>query len=69
MIEVKKREGEQSSALMFRFTRKVKRSGVLKEVNSRRFKSRSVSRIKRRKSAIYKGARKRELARTKQLGA
>jgi ribosomal protein S21 len=69
MIEVKKREGEQSSALMFRFTRKVKRSGVLKEVNSRRFKSRPVSRIKRRKSAIYKGAKKKELARTKQLGA
>jgi ribosomal protein S21 len=54
---------------MFRFTRKVKRSGVLKEVNSRRFKSRPVSRIKRRKSAIYKGAKKKELARTKQLGA
>lgn len=68
MIEVKKREGEQPSALMFRFTRKVKRSGVLKEVNSRRFRDRAVSRVKRRLSAIYKSDKKQELLRAKQLG-
>ncbi len=68
MIEVKKREGEQASALMFRFTRKMKRSGVLKESNSRRFYTRTVSRVKRRLSAIYKASKKQELSRAKQLG-
>ena len=36
MIEVKKKEGESSSGLLFRFSKKVRQSGVLKEVRKRK---------------------------------
>jgi ribosomal protein S21 len=68
MIEVKKREGESPTALLFRFTRRVKRSGVLKEANKRRFTRRVVGRRARRLSAIYRSTKRQEVARQKKLG-
>lgn len=68
MIEVKKKEGESSSALMFRFTKKVKRSGVLKEANKRRFKTRVNNKRARRVSAVYRASKKAEHSRTKKAG-
>jgi ribosomal protein S21 len=68
MIEVKKREGENGNALLFRFTKRMKRSGVLKEAGKRRFYTRKVSKIKRRISAIHRTQKKAEYLRTKQLG-
>jgi len=67
-IEVKKREGESPSALLFRFSKRVKRSGVLKEARRRRFKTRSVNRNKRRISAIHKAQKRKDLDRAKKLG-
>ena len=68
MIEAKKKEGESVSALFFRFSRKVKRSGVLKEAKSRRFHDRPTSRIKRRVSALHRETKKREIERLKKAG-
>ncbi|HVO28619.1 MAG TPA: 30S ribosomal protein S21 [Candidatus Paceibacterota bacterium] len=67
-IEARKREGEPGNAILYNFTRKVKRSGILKEVRSRKFYARSVSRIKRRASAIHREAKKAEVDRMKKLG-
>lgn len=67
-IEARKREGEQGSALLYNFTRKVKRSGVLKEVRNRKFYKRTISRIKRRASAIHREEKKVEVDRMKKLG-
>lgn len=67
-MEVKKRENESSTALLFRFTRRVKRSGVLKEANKRRFTHRATPRRARRASAIYRATKQVEVARSKKLG-
>ncbi|MBI4094583.1 MAG: 30S ribosomal protein S21 [Candidatus Liptonbacteria bacterium] len=68
MIEVKKKEGESANALLFRFTKKVKRSGILREAKKRRFRRRSVSRQKKRVSAHHREKKKKEIARLRKLG-
>jgi ribosomal protein S21 len=67
-IEVRKREGEAGAALLYNFTRRVKRSGILKEVRNRKFHTRTISRIKRRASAIHREEKKAEVDRMKKLG-
>jgi ribosomal protein S21 len=67
-IEVRKREGEAGAALLYSFTRKVKRSGILKEVRKRKFRDRPVSRIKRRSSAIHREEKKSNVERQRKLG-
>jgi len=67
-MEVRKREGESASSLIYRFTKKTQQSGVLKEAKKRRFRARPVSRIKRRLSALHRVKKKAEFARAKKLG-
>lgn len=68
MIEVKKKEGESASALLFRFSKKVKQSGIMKELKKRRFYDRPQSRRGRRISAQHRAGRKTEVQRMKKLG-
>ena len=67
-IEVKKREGESSSAMIYRFTKKVQRSGVLRETKKRRFHKRAPSKLKRKISALHRETRRKENERARKLG-
>lgn len=67
-IEVKKREGESASSLFFRFSKKVRQSGVLAEARKRQFTTRKVNRGKRRASAVYRAKKQAEMVRLKKLG-
>lgn len=67
-IEVKKKEGESANALFFRFTRRVKRSGVLREKNKRRFAARATNKTTRRRSAVHRSRKMTEVMRAKKLG-
>ena len=67
-IEARKKEGESPNSLLYSFTRKVKRSGILKEVRHRKYHDRPVSRLKRRVSAIHREAKRVEIDRQKKLG-
>ncbi|HVM76599.1 MAG TPA: 30S ribosomal protein S21 [Candidatus Paceibacterota bacterium] len=67
-IEARKKDGESPNSLLYAFTRKVKRSGILKEVRHRKFRDRPVSRLKRRVSAIHREAKRVEIERQKKLG-
>jgi ribosomal protein S21 len=67
-IEVKKRPGESASSLLYNFTKKIKRSGILKEARKRRFYKRRVSRLKRRLSAIHRESKKKEIETARKLG-
>ncbi len=67
-IEVRKKSGESGSALLFNFTKRVKRSGVLKEARKRRFRNRPVSRLKRKRSAIHRDDKRKEIDRQRKLG-
>ena len=67
-IDARKREGESPNSLLFSFTKKVKRSGILKEVRKRKFHKRAISRINRRSSAIHRDAKKADVDRQRKLG-
>ncbi len=68
MSTIKRKEGETFGALLYRFTKKIQQSGVLKEAKKRRFHHRSTSRIKRKLSAIYRDDQKKDMDRKKKLG-
>jgi ribosomal protein S21 len=68
MIEVRKKDNESPSSLLYRFTKKVRQSGVLHETRKRRFKDRTQNRQKRRLAALHRETKKRETARKKKLG-
>lgn len=68
MIEAKKKEGESVGSFLFRFNKKVKHSGIMKEMRKRRFTSRAVNRNKRRSAALYRIGKKEELKRVRKYG-
>ena len=67
-IEVKKREGESIGSLLYRFTKKMQQSGVLREAKRRRFHNRPTSRIKRKSSALHRAGKQKEMERARKLG-
>ncbi|HXF44457.1 MAG TPA: 30S ribosomal protein S21 [Candidatus Paceibacterota bacterium] len=67
-VEVRRKEGETLNAFLFRFSKKVKHSGILKESKKRRFHDRNVNRNKRRLSAIYRVKQSEERRRQKKHG-
>lgn len=54
MIEVKKKEGESSEALLRRFSRKVQQSGLLLRAKKGQYYTRDKSRTLRRKDAVQR---------------
>lgn len=68
MIEVKRKENESPMGLVYRFSKKVRQSGVLAETRKRRFKGRAVNRRKRRLSAVFRTEKRADRERQKKLG-
>lgn len=68
MVEVKKRKSENTTSLLFRFGKKMKQSGLLKEVKKRRFKRRRVNRRKVKEAALYRLQRQKEIALARKYG-
>jgi len=68
VIEVRRKEGETLGALLYRFSKRVKHSGILKEAKNRRFHFRNVNRNKRRLSAIYRARKAEALRRERKYG-
>ena len=60
-MEIKRREGESVSAFLYRFSKSMKRSGILRESKKRRYHRRPVTKTKRRASALYREQKKKEL--------
>lgn len=67
-IEVRKRDGDSANAILFNFTKRMKRSGVLKEVRKRKYHKRAISRVKRRSSALHREAKQKDVERQRKLG-
>ena len=67
-MEIKKKEKESVATLLYRFNLKMKRSGILREVKKRRFYQRPINRRKKRISAIYREAKKKEMEKARKLG-
>lgn len=68
MIEVRKRENENVGGLIMRFTKKVRRSGVIMETRKRRFHDRPVTRRRRKSSAIFREGKRKDMTLAKKLG-
>ena len=68
MIEIKRKEGESPNAFLYRFTKKVQQSGVLKESKKKRFHTRPENKHARKQSAIYRSVKKVEITRLKKIG-
>lgn len=68
MIKVKKRNKETESALIYRFIKRVRQSGILLEVKARQFRVRPQNRTQRRKSALYRNAKWQKLEAQKKYG-
>lgn len=68
MLEARRRDGESAASLVSRFTKRVKQSGILKEVRSRRFKARPINRNKRRVYALKREEKKQEFEALRKLG-
>ncbi len=67
-VGVKKREGESGSTLLYRFSKKIKQSGVIKEFRKRKFRKRPGSKRERRLSALHREKKKTEFKRMRKLG-
>ena len=67
-VVVKKKEGESDNSLIFRFTKRVQQSGVLREARKRRFRDRTPNKTAIRKSAKYRAKRKKEIEKARKLG-
>ena len=67
-VIVKKRKGESVSSLIFRFNKKSRQSGLVKEVRSRRFTKKALSKTKRRQSALHREEKKQEYLHKRKMG-
>ncbi len=67
-MELKRRESESVSAFLYRFSKKMQQSGILKEAKKRRTKGRAINKNKRRIAAIYREDKKAEIETAKKMG-
>jgi ribosomal protein S21 len=68
MVTVKRKEGESTSALLRRFSKKVYQSGILKEAKKKQFKTRKPSLRAKKLSALYKLKKQEEIKKARKLG-
>ncbi|OGY67736.1 MAG: 30S ribosomal protein S21 [Candidatus Zambryskibacteria bacterium RIFCSPLOWO2_01_FULL_45_43] len=65
---VKRKENESIGSLLYRFSKKVQQSGVLREARRRRFHGRPQNRTKRKLAAMYRAEKRIEVMRDRKLG-
>lgn len=67
-LQVKRKEGESASAFLYRFTKKMQQSGILKEAKKRRNSKRPLNKTKRKAAAVYRDNKKQEVLKAKKMG-
>jgi len=67
-IRVKKRKGESSASLIYRFNKRVLRSGIVKETRKRQFRERNPNRNAQRASALYRKNKEKEIEQMRKRG-
>lgn len=68
MLEIRKKENESPASLLYRFSKRVKRSGLLKEMKRRKFHSRPLNKRKIRESALHREAKRKEIEQERKMG-
>lgn len=67
-VKVKKRKGENFNSLLYRFNRKIKRSGILREARKRLYFQKPDNKNKRKVSALYREEKNKEIEKLKRYG-
>ena len=67
-IDFQRKDGEQVNSLVHRFTKKVIRSGILREARKKRFHARNVNSNKRRASALHREGKRKEMENARRMG-
>lgn len=67
-VKVKKRKGENFNSMLYRFNRKIKRSGILREVKSRMYYQKPLNKNQQKKSALYREKKKKEVEKARKYG-
>ncbi len=67
-LEVKKQERESTQGLIRRFSKAIKKSGILKEARKRRFRQRPLSDKAKKEAALRREKIKKEYQRKEKLG-
>jgi 23S rRNA U2552 (ribose-2'-O)-methylase RlmE/FtsJ len=68
VIEAKKQERETSQSLIRRFTKRVQKSGVLRQARENRYHKRSKSQQMKKRAALRREQLRKEYQRLKKLG-
>lgn len=68
MISLRKKEGESVNSFLRRFSKKIYQSGVLKEAKKNQFKRRASGDTQRKRSALHKLRKGKEMAKAKKMG-
>ena len=68
MVEIKRNENETTAGALRRFTKKVKQSGILRQVRKLRFRARKLSEFKTRKNALLRIGRRKKVEKLQKLG-
>ncbi len=67
-LEIKKKERENTQGLIRRFSKAIKKSGILKEARKRRFRQRPLSGKAKKEGAIRRERIKKEYQKKEKLG-
>ena len=65
---VRKKDGETTGSLLYRFSKKIQQGGVLKEAKKRRFYARPKNRVTRKLAALYRVEKQIEVEKDKKMG-
>ncbi|MFC1700971.1 hypothetical protein ACFLZ0_02440 [Patescibacteria group bacterium] len=68
VVEVKKRERENTRSLLRRFTRRIQQSGILVRARKARFWEKDKSKLERRQSALRRQKTAKKIEKLKKLG-
>ena len=68
IIEIKKNPNENNGSVLRRFSRKIQESGIIRRVKGNRYNLRKESKLKVKKSALKRMARRKEIEHLKKLG-
>lgn len=68
-MELRKKEGENLSGLLYRFNKKMQHSGILKEAKKRRFYKRVINRNKIKAAALYRAGKMKEIQKARKTGS
>ena len=67
-LEIHRKDKENNSSIVHRFTRSVMQSGIIKEARSRRFRQRPLSDTAKKRAALKKERTKAEYEKKRKMG-